>query len=270
MSIDRELILKYRRLLRVFDDDLDEFPEGFQTDQQKKVLNPPLQKPVPENAVLIDLVNVEDLTIGKEFTLFQALLNRRSHRAYTDEPISLEELSYLLWASDGVHEITKHHGSGTKRTVPSGGARHPYELYILVNNVTGLNPGVYRYIAIGHKLLFIRSKEEIEFLDNTEEESSNLEQMIYQPFILKGAVIIFFVAIPYRMEWRYSLPSFKVIGIEAGHICQNLYLACESLNLGTCAIAAYNQEQSDKILGIDGEDEFTVYLAPVGRKAKER
>jgi len=260
MSIDRDLILKYRRLLRVFDDDLEILPEGFQTDQQKKVTNPPLQKPYPADVELIDLVNVEDFTIGKEHTLFQSLLDRQSHRAYTDEPLSLEELSYLLWASDGVHEVTKHHGSGTKRTVPSGGARHPYEIYLLVKNVTGLNPGIYRYIAIGHKLLFIKPIEEI--------DQEKLEQMIHQPFILKGSVIFFFVTIPYRMEWRYSIRCFKVIGIEAGHICQNLYLACEALNLGTCAIAAYNQEISDEIIGVDGEDEFTVYLAPVGRKAK--
>ena len=260
MSISRDLILKYRRLLKVFDDDLETFPEDFETDQRKHVPNPPLQKPFPEGADLIDLVDVQDFKIGKEHTLFQALLDRRSHRAYTDEPITLEELSYLLWASDGVHEVTKHHGAGTKRTVPSGGARHPYEIYILVNNVTDLEPGVYRYIAIGHKLLFINSKENI--------NQENLEELVGQPFILKGAVIFFFVTIPYRMEWRYSLPSFKVIGIEAGHICQNLYLACEALDLGTCAIAAYNQDVSDEILGIDGEDEFTVYLAPVGRKVR--
>ncbi len=268
MSIDRDLILKYRRLLRVFDDDLEVFPEGFQTDQQKKVTNPPLQKPYSADAELIDLVNIDDISIGKDHTLFQSLLDRRSHRTYTDEPLTLEELSYLLWASDGVHEVTKHHGSGTKRTVPSGGARHPYEIYLLVNNVNELEPGVYRYIAIGHKLLFIKSKEEIDLLSKQEEDSESLEQLIYQPFILTGAVIFFFVTIPYRMEWRYSIPSYKVIGIEAGHICQNLYLACEALNLGTCAIAAYNQQQADDLLGIDGEDEFSVYLAPVGRKAK--
>ncbi|MCE7742836.1 MAG: SagB/ThcOx family dehydrogenase [Candidatus Heimdallarchaeota archaeon] len=260
MSVDRDLILKYRRLLRVFDDDLEIFPEGFQTDQQKKVTNPPLQKQYPEDAELVDLVNVDDFSVGTDHTLFQSLLDRRSHRAYTDESLSLEELSYLLWASDGVHEVTKHHGSGTKRTVPSGGARHPYEIYILVNNVTGLSPGIYRYLAIEHKLLFIKSKKEI--------EQETLEEMILQPFILKGSVIFFFVTLPYRMEWRYSIQSFKVIGIEAGHICQNLYLACEALNLGTCAIAAYNQEIADEIIGVDGEDEFTVYLAPVGKKVK--
>lgn len=260
MSFDRDIILKYRRLLKVFDEDLEQFPEDFQTDQQKKIPNPPLQKPIPEGAELIDLVDVKDFRIGKEHTLFQALMDRRSNRAYTDDSISLEELSYLLWASDGVHEVTKHHGAGTKRTVPSGGARHPFEIYILVNNVDDLEPGVYRYIAIGHKLLFIKAKNEI--------DKGILENLAGQSFIIKGAVILFFVTIPYRMEWRYPLMAFKVIAIESGHICQNLYLACEALNLGTCAIAAYNQKQADTILGIDGEDEFTVYLAPVGRKAK--
>ncbi len=261
MSIDRNTTLKYRRFLRVFGDDIEKIPEGFQTDQQKKVPNPPLQKPYPENAKLINLVEVDNFSIGLEHSLFKALKERRSHRTYKDKSLTLEELSYLLWASDGVHEVTKHHGSGTKRTVPSGGARHPYEIYMIVNNVDNLEPGVYRYIAIGHKLLFIKSIKEI--------EKETLENLIHQPFILKGAVIFFFVAIPYRMEWRYSIPSFKVIGIEAGHICQNLYLACEALNLGTCAIAAYDQETADKIIGVDGEDEFTVYLSPVGRKVKE-
>ena len=67
------------------------------------------------------------------------------------------------------------------------------------------------------------------------------------------------------MEWRYDLAAHKVIAIDAGHVCQNLYLACTSLGLGTCAIAAYHQEACDELLGVDGEVEFTIYLAPVGR-----
>ena len=260
MSFDRNTILKYRRLLKVFDEDIEKFPEGFQTDQQKKVANPPLQKPYPKNIELIDLLAVDDISIGKEYPLYSALLNRISHRKFTNEPLSLEELSYLLWASDGVHEVTKHHGAGTKRTVPSGGARHPYEIYLIINNVTSLKPGIYRYLAIEHKLYFIKSLEKI--------KKTTLNKLVSQHFILEGAVIFFFITIPYRMEWRYSIPSFKVIAIEGGHICQNLYLACEALNLGTCGIAAYNQKIADEILGIDGDDEFTVYLAPVGRKAK--
>jgi SagB-type dehydrogenase family enzyme len=67
------------------------------------------------------------------------------------------------------------------------------------------------------------------------------------------------------MEWRYDVAAHKVIAIDAGHVCQNLYLACEAIGAGTCAIAAYDQEAVDGLLRIDGKDEFAVYLAPVGK-----
>ena len=75
-------------------------------------------------------------------------------------------------------------------------------------------------------------------------------------------------AIPYRMEWRYGMAAHKVIAIDAGHVCQNLYLACEAVDAGTCAIAAYDQERMDRLLGVDGSEEFTVYLASVGKIAE--
>ena len=68
------------------------------------------------------------------------------------------------------------------------------------------------------------------------------------------------------MEWRYDLAAHKVIAIDAGHVCQNLYLACEAINAGTCAIAAYDQEEMDLFLRVDGKNEFTIYLASVGKK----
>jgi SagB-type dehydrogenase family enzyme len=68
------------------------------------------------------------------------------------------------------------------------------------------------------------------------------------------------------MEWRYDLAAHKVIAIDAGHVCQNLYLACEAIHAGTCAIAAYDQEAMDQFLRIDGKDEFTLYLASVGKR----
>ncbi|MCG3215682.1 MAG: SagB/ThcOx family dehydrogenase [Candidatus Heimdallarchaeota archaeon] len=257
MSFDRDIILKHRRILRVFDDDIEEFPEGFQTDQQKKLPNPPLQKPYPEDAKLIDLVPIKEVSCGKEYPLFDALRDRKSRRVFSDELMSLEELSFLLWSTQGVHKEDKHHGASLKKPVPSGGSRHPYETYLIVNKVEGLDSGIYRYLGMEHKLLFLKPIEEV--------DREDLEKLTSQSFIIKGNVIFVWVTIPYRMEWRYSIPSSKVIAIEAGHICQNLYLACEALGLGTCAIAAYNQEFADKILGLDGEDEFTVYLSPVGK-----
>jgi SagB-type dehydrogenase family enzyme len=81
----------------------------------------------------------------------------------------------------------------------------------------------------------------------------------------KAAVTFIWVAIPKRMEWRYGLAAHKVMALDAGHVCQNLYLACETIGAGTCAIAAYDQEELDKLLNLDGENEFAMYLAPVGK-----
>ena len=86
-----------------------------------------------------------------------------------------------------------------------------------------------------------------------------------QSFVARGAVAFIWTTIPYRMEWRYSLAAHRVILIDAGHVCQNLYLACEAIQAGTCAVAAYDQELLDELLAVDGKDEFAVYLAPVGK-----
>lgn len=260
MSFDRKTILKHRRVLKVFDEDIEKFPEGFQTNQQKKLPNPPLQKPYPTDTKLIDLVEIDDIECGKDVSLYFTLLMRKSHRTFTEAFLTLEELSFLLWATQGVHEVTKHHGAGTRRVVPSGGARHPYETYLIINRVKGLEAGLYRYLAIEHKLLFLKS------IEKAGEEK--IKAITPQSFIPKGAVVFVWVALPERMEWRYSIMSNKTIAIEAGHISQNLYLACEALGVGTCAIAAYNQEEVDDLFELDGEDEFTVYLAPVGKLEK--
>jgi SagB-type dehydrogenase family enzyme len=86
-----------------------------------------------------------------------------------------------------------------------------------------------------------------------------------QIFVARSAVTFVWTTIPYRMEWRYSLAAHRVILIDAGHVCQNLYLACEAIRAGTCAVAAYDQEQLDRLINVDGADEFSVYLAPVGK-----
>jgi len=92
-----------------------------------------------------------------------------------------------------------------------------------------------------------------------------VEASLGQTFTGRAAVTFIWTAIPYRMEWRYEIAAHKVVAIDAGHVCQNLYLACEAIGAGTCAIAAYHQELMDRLLRVDGEDEFTIYLAPVGK-----
>ena len=227
-----------------------------ETDQMKGLPPPPIQKPYSENAELIDLFDPEQFTLGN-MPLIEAIRDRRSRRNFTQESLTLEELSYLLWATQGVQKLIRN-GLVTIRTVPSGGAMHPFETYLLINRVNGINPGLYRYLATNHKLLTLCS------------EGADLPKRIgkaanNQDFVGEGAVVFIWTVRPYRTEYRYGEDSLKDILISVGHICQNLYLACESIGVGTCAIVAYNQKLLDAFVGVDGEDEIALYLAPVGR-----
>lgn len=227
-----------------------------ETDQMKGLPIPSIQKPYPKDAKLIELVSPESMNVA-EVSLVGAINNRQSHRKYLEAHLTKEELSFLLWATQGVKELARG-GLVTKRTVPSGGAMHPYETYLGINNIEGLKAGLYRYLAIEHKLLV---------LDTNESDLSGkiVEVCHGQAFIGKAAVVFIWTARPYRLEWRYGEDSLKDILMGVGHICQNLYLACEALGAGTCAIVAYNQDELDKFIDVDGENEIALYLAPVGK-----
>ena len=226
------------------------------TDQQSGISPPPLQKSFESDSVLIDLTAPENLQIGNN-PLLDIINSRASVRKYSDGSLSLEELSFLLWITQGVHSVSNDEVR-TKRTIPSAGARHPFETYLIVNRVDNLSPGIYRYLPLNHKLLFIS-----DLPDNHLALVS--EAALGQTFVSTGAVVFIWSVIPYRSEWRYSAFSHKAIALDAGHICQNLYLGCGAINSGTCAIAAYDQEKTDSLLGLDGVEEFTIYLAPVGK-----
>jgi SagB-type dehydrogenase family enzyme len=217
---------------------------------------PPIQKPYSKNAELVDLVSPKQFNLGN-MPLIEAIRNRRSRRNFTQESLTLEELSFLLWVTQGVEKLV-HNGLVTIRTVPSGGAMHPFETYLLINRVNGISPGLYRYLALNHKLLKLYS-------EGTDLPSRINEASNGQNFIGESAVVFIWTVRPYRTEYRYGDDSLKDILISVGHICQNLYLACESIGAGTCAIVAYNQRLLDSLVGVDGEDEIALYLAPVGR-----
>ena len=228
------------------------------TDQRRSLPQPLQQKPYPPEAQFFDLVPVHEIRLGK-MPVIEAMARRRSHREYSQEPLTLEELSFLLWAMQGVHGFIRE-GTATTRTVPSGGARHPFETYLLINRVVGLPCGLYRYLALEHRLLFLYSEPDL---------AEKVYIACYQDFVKNGAVVFILAAIPYRTEWRYSFLAHKVIAQETGHICQNLYLACESIHAGACALGTYNQEEIDALLGIDGEEEFTIYVAVAGKVTRE-
>lgn len=232
-----------------------EWRTDIETDQKKGVPAPPLQKPAPKGAELIALVPPEKISLGDK-PLREVIACRRSRRRFSLEPLTLEELSFLLWATQGVHRVVRE-GVATLRSVPSAGARHPFETYLVVSRVNGLAPGLYRYLPLDHKLVFLREDPEL--------PGKVAEAALRQKFVGEAAVVFVWAAVPYRTEWRYSILSHKVIAIDVGHVCQTLYLAVESIGAGACAVAAYTQKAMDELLGLDGEEEFTVYLAPVGK-----
>ena len=225
------------------------------TDQSMGLPPPPIEKVCAADAERIGLIPPAKFQTLPKVDLLFAIANRQSRRRFNQTPLTLEELSFLLWATQGVREQS---GRGhALRTVPSAGARHALETYLCVLNVEGLDRGFYRYLPLEHQLV-------IEYRD--ENGAKKISWAAFQQNWMSNAAAVFiWSAVPYRMEWRYGLAAHKVILLDAGHVCQNLYLACEAISAGTCAVAAYDQELMDQLLRIDGRDEFVTYLAAVGK-----
>lgn len=201
---------------------------------------------------LIKLKNLKEINF-KEKSFSEIIISRRTRRKYTDKALTLEQLSYLVYTSDG---ITDKSTNRYLRAAPSGGNKQTIVTYLIIQNIQGLKKGVYRYIPLENAIIFEKN------IDNMEEITSNAARD--QKWIKKAGVIFVWTTIPYRGEWRYTDKSHKLILLDAGHICQNLYLASEAIGLGTCAIAAYHQKPIDNLIGVDGKNEFVIYLAPVG------
>jgi len=228
-----------------------------QTAQAKRLPTPPLQKPCPPETKRITLPEGKEalLRLG-DMSVGEAIATRESVRDYGAAPLTLEELAMLLWATQGVREVLNP--SCALRVVPSAGARHSFETYLAVSRVETLTAGLYRYLPFDGQLAQLT-------LDPHVGQQAAVA-CLGQGFVAAAAVTFFWTTLPARMEWRYDLAAHKAIAIDAGHVGQNLYLAAGSIGAGVCAIAAYDQEACDRLLGVDGDDEFTVYLAAVGKR----
>lgn len=225
-----------------------------ESDQSRGIKQPPLELWYDEGKKLIDLLDPHNIKTTNA-NILELIENRRSIRKYKDIPISMEELSYLLWCTQRVKELIP--GKATFRTVPSAGARHPFETYLLINNVNGLEPGLYRYIALKHKLIPEKMDEDI--------ADRVTKACLDQRFIKTSAVTFIWAAIPFRAVWRYSERAYRYIHLDAGHVCQNLYLSAEDIDCGVCAIAAYLDDEINNLLGLDGENGFVIYIASLGK-----
>ncbi|TGC08979.1 SagB/ThcOx family dehydrogenase [Methanolobus halotolerans] len=230
------------------------FQYAERSDQSLGYPQPPLQSVSEDEGPVLDLPDPKDIQVDRT-DLREAIESRTSTRNYRMEPISLEELSYLLWCTQGVKQSKD---SVTFRTVPSAGARHALETYLLVNNVEGLDKGLYHFLPIEHELARIEAGEHI--------AEHIRSACLDQPFVVNSAVTFIWTAVPNRMKWRYGERGYRYLHLDVGHVCQNLYLSAQSVGCGVCAIAAFLDDNMNALLRIDGEKEFTIYIATVGKK----
>jgi SagB-type dehydrogenase family enzyme len=226
-----------------------------QSGQQQGLSQPPLELPCDPRLPRISLPAPSEINL-EDVSLRTAVEKRITRRDYAKKPLSLKELAYLLWMSQGVKLVKE--GKLTNRNVPSAGARHAFETYLAINMVEDLQPGLYRYLALSHELVALH--HEPDFINRMKVACRNQEH------VLSAAATFIWVSVLERMTWRYSERSYRYLFLDAGHVCQNLYLAAEQLHCGVCAIAAFDDDEVNKLLGLDGQRMFATYLASLGKQ----
>jgi SagB-type dehydrogenase family enzyme len=184
--------------------------------------------------------------------LSEILHKRKSVREFTSKPLSLADLAFLLWSSTGVQRVENGYEF---RTVPSAGALYPIETYIAVNNVEALESGIYHYNIQNHLL------EELKIGDFGDELT---HAALNQKMCTNASVVFIWTAIFQRSKWKYSQRAYRYIYLDTGHIAENLALAAVSVNIGSCEIGAFFDDEINAIAGIDGKEESTVLLCAVG------
>jgi len=205
--------------------------------------------PVEGNARII----LPEPRYDSDISVEETLLKRRSVRNYTDEALTLQEVSQLLWAAQGITDP-----SG-KRTAPSAGALYPLEIYVVVGNVKDVARGVYKYEPQQHELVRV--------LDG-EQRKALAEAALNQQSIAQGAIDIVITAIYERTTKKYSDRGIRYVHMEAGHAAQSVYLQAVAMNLGTVVIGAFYDDQVKEVLNLP-ENEEPLYIMPVGRKTND-
>jgi len=184
--------------------------------------------------------------------IWDILSQRRSVRDFPGRSVAAQELSQILWASQGV---TAEQFGYKFRTVPSAGALYPVETYIVVNDVEGIPQGVYHYNVSEHCL---------EQIKEGDYRVTIARAALDQKIAYDANVVFAWTAVLERCKWKYKQRAFRYIYLDAGHISQTVAMAAVALGLGSCQIAALYDEEVNELLGVDGNEETAIYLTVVG------
>lgn len=192
----------------------------------------------------------------KEMDQLQKLLFKRiSFRDFSQKPISLKDLSKILYYSVGLTHVSAINPEKALRAYPSAGAKYPLEIYPLILKAKGIKEGLYHYDPSTHSL-------EVLLKEVLPQEINNL--WITQKWFKKAAVIIFLTAVYKRTTDKYGKKGLPFPFIESGHVVQNIYLLSESMNIGCCAIGQVNEKALIKLLDINPLEEIPIYYVALG------
>jgi SagB-type dehydrogenase family enzyme len=215
---------------------------------------PPPQFKTTPNAEVIRLP--PDATERDAF--FETLHARRTHRDFARGKVSLENVSKLLHATWGVQGYfhTQVFGSLPYKTSPSGGSRHPGEVYLMALRVDGLERGIYHYQAEHHRLAILPGRA-------TPRTAS--AYCANQPYVSRAAALFIMTAVFARTMWKYGRArAYRAVLLETGHLCQTFCLTATRLGLAPFSTAALKDSLIEKDLELDGISESVVYVAGVG------
>ena len=203
------------------------------------------------NAIKYFPIRPIDQKSGK--SLWEAIAQRRSVREFSEQSITFSELSQLIWATQG---ITTKSGGFEFRASPSAGALYPIETYLAVNRVEEIPSGIYHYNVKEAQLILLKEGHFGPEL---------CEAGLGQEMLEEAACVFVWTAIVGRSKWKYRERAYRYIYMDVGHIGQTLYLAATALDIGCCAVGAFFDEEVDRVIGVDGKNEISVYVRAVGR-----
>jgi SagB-type dehydrogenase family enzyme len=191
-----------------------------------------------------------------DVTLEQAVRARRSGREFGLGSLSLPELATLLHGAYGVSSRAVNGSRQTFRSVPSGGALYPLEVYCAVFRVDDVVPGLYHFDPLRGVLEQYRRLEALDEL---------VRASTYPEFVEQCAVTFLVTAMFWRTRFKYGLRGYRFALLEAGHVVQNLVLVAGSLGLAAVPLGGFYDRLVDEFLGVDGVNESALYLACLGR-----
>lgn len=209
-----------------------------------------VQKAPRMQVPLSDAIKLPEPRYKGDISVEEALLQRRSVREYTHQPLTLAEVSQLLWAAQGVTDSKGY------RTAPSAGALYPLELYAVVGDVEGLSAGIYRYVPAGHQLLLVVSGDKRAELAGA---------ALGQSYVREAAVDLVFSCVYTRTTRKYGYRGTQYVHMEVGHAAENVHLQAVSLGLGTVEIGAFADAPVKEVIGMP-QEETPLYIMPVGRQ----